>query len=221
MSPRSYLFLTLIGLPWAMPLSAQSSKNPVGLESLSTSFEALADKVGPAVVQILATGYDTSHWYRNRWPGSGPPQALARAWMGRSAEALQSQPGSLTIGLRVAWPRASNERHVASRTHDQAFLGRSKRYRASTLGKPAGSFKYPSAETVSRYLLSGESPSGRDPQTSVRNDPSPTTMGPAIKTLQVPARPLREGAIRDAVIARPGQSFDQEESNESEESALA
>ena len=60
MSPRSYLFLTLIGLHWAMPLSAQSSKNQVGLESLSTSFEALADKVGPAVVQILATGYDTS-----------------------------------------------------------------------------------------------------------------------------------------------------------------
>ena len=60
MSPRSYLFLTLIGLHWAMPLSAQSAKNQVGLESLSTSFESLADKVGPAVVQILATGYDTS-----------------------------------------------------------------------------------------------------------------------------------------------------------------
>jgi serine protease Do len=54
------LFLTLIGLHWSMPLAAQSAKNQVGLESLSSSFESLADKVGPAVVQILATGYDTS-----------------------------------------------------------------------------------------------------------------------------------------------------------------
>src|SRR5262249_39433587 len=60
MSPRSYLFLILIGFPWAVPLSAQSTGNQGGLENLSVSFQSLADKVGPAVVQVLASGYDAS-----------------------------------------------------------------------------------------------------------------------------------------------------------------
>ena len=60
MSPRSCLYLALIGFPWPIPLSAQSAGNQVGLENLSASFQSLADKVSPAVVQIMATGYNAS-----------------------------------------------------------------------------------------------------------------------------------------------------------------
>jgi serine protease Do len=60
MSPRSYLYLMLIGFPWAVPISAQSTGSQVGLEHLSASFQSLAEKVSPAVVQVLTMGYDAS-----------------------------------------------------------------------------------------------------------------------------------------------------------------
>ena len=60
MSPRIYLCLIVIGLSWAVPLSAQSTGSQVGLENLSASFQALAERVTPAMVQIVAMGYDAS-----------------------------------------------------------------------------------------------------------------------------------------------------------------
>src|SRR5262245_13491797 len=60
MSLRIYLYFILIGFPWAVPLSAQSTGSQVGLENLSASFQALAEKVSPAVVQVLTMGYDAS-----------------------------------------------------------------------------------------------------------------------------------------------------------------
>src|SRR5271170_6279551 len=57
MRPHSIL---LLGATFLAPVFSQSAARQASLRELSSSFEALAANVRPAVVQIFSTGYATS-----------------------------------------------------------------------------------------------------------------------------------------------------------------
>jgi serine protease Do len=110
MSPRIYLYLIVIGLSWAVPLSAQSTGSQVGLENLSASFEALAERVTPAMVQIVAMGYDASQegvgTVAPRRAGGSGVILNADGYIVTNAHVVA---GALNVQVRLALPQDQKE----------------------------------------------------------------------------------------------------------------
>ena len=87
MRSRKILFLLALGALY-LPLSAPAAqkKSPPVLSELSSSLQALASQVSPAVVQIFTTGYASLDW---SYPGTGGASSAMCARVVRRRE-----PGS-------------------------------------------------------------------------------------------------------------------------------